>query len=170
LQQRLLYPAYRLVLEDRFINISWKKALEIYFTSIKIYGINADLQFIIGDFLDLNALHFLNRFISEIGALPTIQDFDNCADFRTDFYLDINFIEQMSIIVFCGARFRVELPVVFSRMKKIIKQFGIKVFSIGYNDDIKSVKIIDIMLDCSRNAEGRNKLFRVFYLDNVYKI
>lgn len=170
IRQRLLYPSYRGILNDKFIYISWKKAFEIYFASIKLYGIKANLDFIIGDFLDLDALYYLNCFVSEIGAVPIIDKIDYCSDFRIDFFMDLNLMDQMSIIVLCGVRFRVEIPVLFARIKKIIKQFRIKVFSIGYNDDVRNVKMIGLLSDSSYYIEGKNKLFKTFYLNIIDKV
>ncbi len=115
----MAYP--QLLLNNKFINISWKQAFLVFIRILYLFK-NNFIECFFGSFLDLETGITLKYFLNNFGCsrIWSLDDFFSFVDFRCYFQLNETLIdiERKNNILFVGTNLRLEAPLLNARIRK----------------------------------------------------
>ena len=117
-----------LKINDRFVEISWRKLIYIYFINILKY-ISSGVISVYGSFNDINITTDISRFFNFLGTgIYLLGQNNNVSDFRSYYINDkiSNIFDNVRNILFIGTNIRLELPLLNARLRKHINKKKMK--------------------------------------------
>lgn len=156
-QQRLNNPMLRV--DDKLKNINWLTALNILANKIQS---SADLEFILGNFTDLETQVVLKMLSKTIGARVYLNDLSvKNIDFQQNYLLNtsVENLSKIDVFFLIGSNLRFENPVLNLKLRKRVNE-GAIVFTFGNNSvlDYPTINLGDSIKDLLYILEGKHPL------------
>jgi Molybdopterin oxidoreductase len=150
--QRFNYPLLK-VEENKFINITWLNAINIFLINLNKYIINnMNVQVIIGNLVDLELINLNKKFFNYLGIDINLESNINYfnSDLVSDFLITPLELDNIKILLLISLNLRLEIPILnskFFRRKEQIKFFSIGITGYYYSNNIKHIgnNVNDIM-------------------------
>jgi NADH dehydrogenase/NADH:ubiquinone oxidoreductase subunit G len=157
--QRLVFPLMKL--KDNYINLNWLDAFSIFFFNFVKYGFNFNVYNILGNFNDIDTVLNFKKFSNFLGTEVCLGNNLNINyDFRDNYFCDLSIINLESLLnlVLIGLNLRVELPLLNSRVKRLLNnKNGFKIFTFGYSEYPK-VNVGNDLRSFTKFINSKNKL------------
>lgn len=160
--QRINYPMLKI--NDKFVAITWRNLLYIYFFNIYKYIFNGIIS-MFGSFSDLNLINDMSKFFNLLGTEVYLSGQYNLSDFRNHYFIDkiINIFDNVRNLLFIGTNIRLELPLMNSKLRKCINNNKkIKIFYVGLSNSYNNVPVISCgnsIFDLINIFKGKNIAF-----------
>lgn len=140
--QRLLYPmAKNKNFDFKFINLTWEN---VFLLLLKIFSLNGQRNLVkvfLGNFLELESIVIVKDIFNKLGS-NLLYSYLNLQksiivpfmEFRNKFLFNckLTSLEKLDLLVFCGINPRFEIPVLNLKLKKLVNNKEILIFSFGY--------------------------------------
>ncbi len=144
--QRISYP--KLKLYKKFIIISWKIALILFFHLLKKQSKNF-IEIYCGYYLSLDNCYSLKYFFTNLGCFNIyyLNIDNNISDFRYSYLLNntLKNLNNMLDIFIIGGNLRLEIPLLNANIRKnYIQNMNLKVYSIGLALDYLTYPVINL--------------------------
>jgi len=172
--QRIIYPM--LNINNKFISITWKKGIYLYFLNLNKFISNGIVGFF-GSFNDIELVKNMSVFFNLLGTEVHIPENLNNGinyDFRSNFLSDkiINIFDNMNNILFIGLNIRIELPLLNAKLRKLISSYGkrIKIFYIGLSNSYNNIHVItygNSLFDFYNMIKGKNNINLKFFFRGI---
>lgn len=139
LYQRLIYPLMKT--EVGLINITWLKALNLFYSNLRAYGLKSSVVAFCGNLVDANTIDDMNSFFNSLGMQVSMESSFSFIDmqFNSDVVLPSLFaFENQRKIIMVGLNLRVELPLLNSRLRRLD---NVALYSIGLNNSYNNLAV-----------------------------
>ena len=160
--QRINYPMLKI--NDKFIAITWRNMLYVYFNNMHKYLYNSIIS-IFGSFNDFDLVEHMSKFFNLLGTEVYLIGHYNVSDFRNNYITDrlLNIFDNVKNLLFIGTNMRLELPLLNSKLRKYINNNKrIKIFYVGLSNSYNNIPIISCgnsILDLINIFKGKNVSF-----------